>query len=343
MWADWVTLCPGPVPSRWKPKYLRLTPTTLQYFDANPNPTSTSTSTSTSTLTSTAAPNPLTQLSPPHADNSRDFPTDDTQDFQLDPQISKHKDDADLDHAPNDADPNDAPLPPTLLGGAKLSSSLSTSQGTLALESLTAFCLLGARAQASSRARQQQKQEEEEEASELVQFHVDQCSRSHRVFHSGAPTLLLIHEHAEAPRIWRVRFDKVAALEALLACLEHAVPRGIVRASGWLYTAGKLNWNRRYSLVVSTGNLLVFRDPSLEELRRNIPLGVSTEIEAATDGEEEEEELIARVKSGVRFEVLRIRLTSPHVPEKKGYAFCVDASKDEGPEEVLRLHKQWLR
>ena len=340
VWADWVSLCPSTVPSKWKPKYLRLSTSKLEYFDSNPTPIGT-TSPSVAPSLHNLTPVPLhdsstdnTSQSPPAntlkpVDSSTHSQPPDSaisaaEDSKASPQGSPKKEQGQPPKQVSAAEGDATEIP-------KRASSVSFSQGSLPLDSIAGFCLLGS-----------------DHASEvapfpLAQFHVDQGSRSHRLFHSGKPMLLVICNAGEAPRIWRIRFDEMGALQTFVACVEHAMDGVIVRAAGWLHAAGKLNWNRRYCVLLSTGNLLVFRDSTLEELRRNIPLGVSSTIHAVTDEEEDPAALLAKVKSGVKFEVLLIKILSPHIPEKKGYGFCVDAGHDATPQALLCLHKQWLR
>ena len=181
---------------------------------------------------------------------------------------------------------------------------------------------------------------------------VSVSSMKHRMYHTGPCKLFLIFKNKPC---WRIRVDEQNARNGsaakLLLCIERCLPRATVVLAGWINARGTINFNRRYTLLFSTGHFMSFKDPSLETMRREMWMGepgcsVQSLVPVPPPGKEEKTFIENLPKSyGKMFvENLAMRLIHPQISDKRGYVMSIERLTDtESPASHLNRFREWLR
>lgn len=165
-------------------------------------------------------------------------------------------------------------------------------------------------------------------------------------------------------RMWRlaetslesnVTGDLIRALDRI-----RLIPRVAVRAASWMRTQGTLSWNRRFALLLSCGDLLLFLDASLEQLRRRLDLARALDIKplqplvpAESAAEKRILKYLALTASASTnpweaeiaadgYEFVGIRIRHPDIPEKNGYVMCVEGLPGEDTDSHYARFRKWI-
>jgi hypothetical protein len=181
---------------------------------------------------------------------------------------------------------------------------------------------------------------------------VDLSSALHDAYHSGPPNLLIVGKTGKPS--WRLGLGQSAPeqVDKLFTTIGPSMCRGTVLASGWVNTPGTINWNRRYAMLLSTGNLLIFKDASLDNLRRDFCLrDAGCVVEplrplqtVGSPGDEALFESLARSKQQAYNETVTIRVVHPSNSDKKGYLMSIERSREqESPSVHYGRFREWLR
>lgn len=166
-------------------------------------------------------------------------------------------------------------------------------------------------------------------------------------------------------RLWRLAelslqgstiAELVRAMDKIL--LYHPVSRFSLRMVGWMRAQGSLSWNRRYAMLFSNGELLMFVDQNLDQLRRRIDLSQATEIRSkqplASSGSAKEKRVLRLLNLSIQesnsnvwsvdmSDLLGIRLLHPLIPEKTGYIMCMERqSVQEDPVQLYARFRKWI-
>ncbi|GBG25928.1 Hypothetical Protein FCC1311_021472 [Hondaea fermentalgiana] len=190
----------------------------------------------------------------------------------------------------------------------------------------------------------------------VLDHHVRLCSSRHATFHQGKVKLLLCGRPGRPS--WRLALgdDCSADIHKFFTCVERSLTRGTVLAAGWMVSPGTINYNRRYVLLLSTGRLLIFKDASLDNLRRELWLGDSgcsispvRELPQCLPGGPAERtwlDGLARAHEASRLycEMVALRIVHPSLTDKKGYLLGVERlDAQESPAAHGARFREWLR
>ncbi|KAH9259068.1 hypothetical protein BASA81_002688 [Batrachochytrium salamandrivorans] len=176
------------------------------------------------------------------------------------------------------------------------------------------------------------------------------------------PTKLLLFCKTRLWRLAELSFqgstiaELVRALDKIL--LYHPVSRFSIRMVGWMRAQGSLSWNRRYAMLFSNGELLMFLDQNLDQLRRRIDLSQATDIRSkqplASSGSAGEKRVLRLLNLSIQdsnsnvwsvdmSDILGIRLLHPLIPEKTGYIMCMERqSVQEDPIQLYARFRKWI-
>jgi len=134
------------------------------------------------------------------------------------------------------------------------------------------------------------------------------------------------------------------------------LPRITVRLSGWMQAQGTISWNRRFALLLSSGDLLLFRDASLDHLRRRLTLGEAHGIKPvhplAPSGSASERRVVRVLEAsdegtelvpGVDgHELVGVCIRHPGIQERQGYVMSVEAVPAEDAFQHYARFRRWV-
>jgi len=189
----------------------------------------------------------------------------------------------------------------------------------------------------------------------LIEHNICVSTWKHEPFHTGPVKFLLVGRPGKP--LWRMALEEGSQcdLNKLFLTIERSLMRGNVFLAGWISTPGTINWNRRYALLLSTGHLLLFKDPSLDNLRREFWLGDSECVVAPLHpspkaGSDEEKEVVDGLKKSYQsakssfIDTVTLRVNHPSISDKKGYLICIERlDMNEGATSHYNRFKEWSR
>lgn len=188
----------------------------------------------------------------------------------------------------------------------------------------------------------------------VLDHHVRLCSARHAYYHQGSVKLFFCGPPGRPS--WRLALgdDCNADIHKFFTCVERCLTRGTVIAAGWVVSPGTINYNRRYVLLLSTGRVMVFKDASLDNLRRELWLGengcsiIPVKEPPAVNCPEERTwlEALAKTHDSSRSynDILAIRIMHPSLAEKKGYLLAIERlDSNESAASHGARYREWLR